>query len=87
MEKKELNTEEKINYIYETLKKQEKREFYKNIIKWTFRWFIVIYMLYFYFFWYKIIINSIKDSLSLNINTENIFEWFKNKINLDNNNL
>lgn len=87
MEKKELNTEEKINYIYETLKKQEKREFYKNIIKWWFRLFIIIYMLYFYFFWYKIIINTIKDSLSLNINTENIFEWFKNKINLDNNNL
>jgi ABC-type phosphate transport system permease subunit len=86
MENKELNTEEKINYIYETLKKQEKREFYKNIIKWVFRWFIIIYMLYFYFFWYKILINSVKDSLSVNINTESIFDWIKNKLNLENNN-
>jgi len=34
MENKELSTQEKIDYIYDTLKKQEKRELHKNIFRW-----------------------------------------------------
>jgi len=34
MENNELTTQEKIDYIYESLKKQEKKEKVKNIIKW-----------------------------------------------------
>jgi len=34
MENRELTTQEKIDYIFETIKKQEKREKVKNIFKW-----------------------------------------------------
>lgn len=86
MENKELTTQEKIDYIYDSLKKQEKREKIKNIFKWWFRVFIIIYMLYFYLFWYEILINKIKQSIKININSENFIDELKNKINLENNN-
>ena len=50
MENNFLTKEEKIDYIYETIKKQEKREFHRQIYKWLFRIFIILYLLYFYFF-------------------------------------
>lgn len=86
MENRELTTQEKIDYIYDSLKKQEKKEKIKNIFKWWFRVFIIIYMLYFYLFWYEILINKIKQSIKININSENFIDELKNKINLENNN-
>lgn len=86
MENRELTTQEKIDYIYDSLRKQEKKERIKNIFKWWFRVFIIIYMLYFYLFWYEILINKIKQSIKININSENFIDELKNKINLENNN-
>ena len=42
-----ITTEEKINYIYETLKKQEARALRSTILKWGFRIFIILYLIYF----------------------------------------
>lgn len=42
-----LNSEEKIDYIYETLKKQESRALKATIFKWGFRIFILLYIIYF----------------------------------------
>jgi len=67
MNDNELTTQEKIDYIYESIKKQEKNEKLKNIIKWSFRGFIILYIIYFYLFGFKIFINSIKDSLKIEI--------------------
>ncbi|NVP17387.1 hypothetical protein HUU51_01590 [Candidatus Gracilibacteria bacterium] len=86
MENRELTTQEKIDYIYDSIKKQEKKEKIKNIFKWGFRVFIIIYMLYFYLFGYEILINKIKQSIKININSENFIDELKNKINLENNN-
>lgn len=86
MENRELTTQEKIDYIYDSLRKQEKKERIKNIFKWWFRVFIIIYMLYFYLFWYEILINKIKQSIKININSENIVDTIKNNINLEDNN-
>ncbi|NCO31387.1 hypothetical protein GW891_00750 [bacterium] len=50
MENLQLSQEEKIDYIFKTLQKQEKREIRKLILKTFFRIFIVIYLIYFYMF-------------------------------------
>ena len=86
MENKELSTQEKIDYIYDTLKKQEKRELHKNIFRWWFRIFIIIYIIYFYFFWFNLLVEKIKNSLKIEVNSENILDTIKNKINLENKN-
>lgn len=85
MENRELTTQEKIDYIYDSLRKQEKREKIKNIFKWWFRAFIIIYMLYFYFFWFQLFLNSIKNSLKIDIGSENILNTIKDKVNFNNN--
>lgn len=86
MENRELTTQEKIDYIFETIKKQEKREKVKNIFKWWFRLFMLLYIIYFYFFWYELLLNKMKQSLKINISSENLIQDLKNKINLENNN-
>ncbi len=42
-----LSTEEKIDYIYNTLKKNERKALFSWILKWWFRLFILWYMYYF----------------------------------------
>ncbi|MDD3793579.1 MAG: hypothetical protein PHI37_02110 [Candidatus Gracilibacteria bacterium] len=86
MENRELTTQEKIDYIFETIKKQEKREKVKNIFKWGFRLFMLLYIIYFYFFGYELLLNKMKQSLKINISSENLIQDLKNKINLENNN-
>ncbi len=46
-EEPELSQEQKIHYIYTTLKKREKQEKIQRIIKWGFRIFIIAYLYYF----------------------------------------
>lgn len=84
MENNFLTKEEKIDYIYETIKKQEKREFHRQIYKWIFRIFIILYLLYFYFFWLDKILNfidnQIKEKLKVEFNSWDMLKNFKEKI-------
>lgn len=84
MENNFLTKEEKIDYIYETIKKQEKREFHRQIYKWIFRIFIILYLLYFYFFWLDKILNfidtQIKEKLKIEFNSWDMLKNFKEKI-------
>lgn len=86
MENNFLTKEEKIDYIYETLKKQEKREFHRQIFKWIFRIFIILYLIYFYFFWLekilKIIDTQIKEKLKIEVDSGELIKKFKEDINL-----
>jgi len=45
--KEELTLEEKIEYIYLTLRKQERREKFRVTFKWLFRICIIAYLYYF----------------------------------------
>jgi len=60
-------TEEKIDYIYNTLKKQESRHKRGLYFKWGFRIFIVIYLYYFIMVWLPGILWNFKDSITPNI--------------------
>ncbi len=86
MENNFLTKEEKIDYIYETIKKQEKREFHRQIYKWLFRIFIILYLLYFYFFWLDKILNfidtQIKEKLKIEVDSSELIKKFKEDINL-----
>jgi hypothetical protein len=86
MENNFLTKEEKIDYIYETIKKQEKREFHRQIYKWIFRIFIILYLLYFYFFWLDKILNfidtQIKEKLKIEVDSSELIKKFKEDINL-----
>ena len=48
---KTLTIEEKIDYIYNTLKKNERKALISWVLKWWFRLFILIYMYYFITVW------------------------------------
>lgn len=62
--------EEKIDYIYERLKKQEDREKRDFFLKWGFRIFIVLYLLYLY-------------KVTLPVMKENFIESIKPNVSLD----
>ncbi len=87
MENNFLTKEEKIDYIYDTIKKQEKREFHRQIFKWIFRIFIILYLLYFYFFWLDKILDfvdkQIKEKLKIEVDSGDIIKKFKEDINLN----
>lgn len=86
MENNFLTKEEKIDYIFETIKKQEKREVHRQIFKWIFRIFIISYLLYFYFFWLDKILNfidtQIKEKLKIEVDSWELIKKFKEDINL-----
>jgi len=42
-----ISQEEKIDYIYDTLKKNERKALFWTLFKWGFRVFILIYLYYF----------------------------------------
>ncbi|MCD5375015.1 hypothetical protein LR010_01020 [Candidatus Gracilibacteria bacterium] len=42
-----ISTEEKIDYIYNILKKNERKALFGAVFKWGFRLFIIGYMIYF----------------------------------------
>jgi len=70
-------TEEKIDYIYEHIKKEEKTIFWRRVFKIWMYLFFILYLAYFYFFWFENLKNKIIESIKPNINSENIVEWLK----------
>jgi hypothetical protein len=87
-----LTTEEKIDYIYEALKAQKKRETLSRIMKRIWRLAIIGYFIYFYFFWWKILVNELSN-ITNNILSENMKQavqtkfwnstWTWNKIDIN----
>jgi len=73
-------TEEKIDYIYEHIKKEEKTIFWRRVFKIWMYLFFILYLAYFYFFWFENLKNKIIESVKPNINSENIVEWLKDKV-------
>jgi hypothetical protein len=78
-----ITTEEKIDYIFKTLHKQERRHLFNTISKRLFRLFLIWYMVYFYLYWFELLIDrvneTIKENLNMSISTEN-FDSAKNSI-------
>lgn len=70
-------TQEKIDYIYDHIKKEEKTIFYRRVSKILMYLFFILYLAYFYFFWFENLKNKIIESVKPNINSENIVEWLK----------
>ena len=60
MSEKERNLEEKIEYIYHTLQKQESRYKRKLTFKWLFRIFIIGYLVFAYLYILPPLINNAK---------------------------
>ena len=58
-----ITQEEKINYIYETLKKNQRKALWATLFKWGFRIFMIWYMIYFI----KVGLPLLIDSLIPNI--------------------
>jgi hypothetical protein len=80
----EIKQEEKINYIYDTLKKQETRYKRGLYFKWMFRILIIWYLYYFIIIWLPSLMNNFKNivtpdiSKSLeNIDKEELINKFK----------
>ncbi|PIE85233.1 hypothetical protein CSA08_03165 [Candidatus Gracilibacteria bacterium] len=85
--KKELSQEEKIDYIYNTLYKREKRYIINLYIKWGIRVFVILYLLYFYFYTIPALKEEIINSLKIKmpeINKEQIINKTKDIFNFDN---
>lgn len=59
-----MTSEEKIDYIYETLKKQESRALKAEIFKWGFRIFTLVYLIYFIKVWLPTLIGSFTPDIS-----------------------
>lgn len=59
-----MTSEEKIDYIYETLKKQESRALKAAIFKWGFRIFTLVYLIYFIKVWLPALIGSFTPDIS-----------------------
>jgi len=80
--------EEKIDYIYNTLKKQEWRYKRSLYYKWVFRILIIWYLYYFIVIWLPGLINNFKDMMTPdvsktldNVNTEVLLNKFKSLYN------
>jgi len=80
--------EEKIDYIYNTLKKQEWRYKRSLYYKWVFRILIIWYLYYFIVIWLPGLINNFKDMMTPdvsktldNVNTEDLLNKFKSLYN------
>jgi len=68
----EKTTEEKINYIYETLKKQESRYKRALILKWWFKILFILYFIYAYYFILPEYIEKFKDIVHPKVSVESI---------------
>lgn len=79
-----ISQEEKINYIYDTLKKQEKRYYRWLYFKWAFRILIILYIYYFIAVLLPWIISNFKDIISpqlpSNINIESVEGIYKQEL-------
>jgi len=70
-----ISTEEKIDYIYETLHKQESRRTWSIVGKWVFRLALLAYLYYFITFMLPLITDNIIDKVTPdipNINTQDL---------------
>ena len=81
-----ITQEEKIDYIYTTLKKQESRVFRGTIFKWWFRIFMLLYIVYFIKVWLPAMIDSLMPTMpefpdATNINTDVLRDAYNNFIN------
>jgi len=59
----QVTQEEKIDYIYNTLKKNEKKALYGTVFKWLFRIFILVYIYYFITSWLPNMIKNFAPTL------------------------
>jgi len=66
--------EEKIDYIYQTLKKQESRVLRATLFKWGFRLFILLYLIYFIKVGLPLMIDSMIPSIPEGMNTDTMKE-------------
>ncbi len=71
-------TEEKIDYIYNHIKTEEKFLYWRRIFKIVIYGVIFWYMYYFYAYWFNNLKNSIIKSMKPDISTESVVEWLKN---------
>lgn len=78
-----LTIEEKIDYIYKKIKKNERNKTILFIIKWWFRIFIFWFLIYFYYFWMDLIASKVSQNLKNNFKngTEIILEKKDDLIN------
>ncbi|ATU05098.1 hypothetical protein BKN14_01420 [Candidatus Gracilibacteria bacterium HOT-871] len=81
MKNENISLEEKIDFIYNKLKKDESEQKRKFIIKTTIRVFLVVFLLYMYFFGINQIISGVKNSMIqyFNDRKEATVEFFKEK--------
>ena len=81
-----LSTDEKIDYIYNRLRRDDKRAQTKEIIKWVFRLSIVCFVIYFYLIGFQKlrdeIIQFMKPDIS-GVNTQGIYESVSKLLNSD----
>jgi predicted PurR-regulated permease PerM len=73
----EKTTQEKIDYIYNYIKREEKILLMRRLSKFFIYFIIMWYLVYFYLYWFEKLKNSIIKSIKPNINSENIIEWLK----------
>ena len=90
MFRKKISFEDKIDYIYDTLQKQESRYSRGVFFKWFFRLFILAYLYYFMTYWLWNILETFKNSMTPdlvenlnldNINKEELLDKFKSLYN------
>lgn len=67
--KSEISLEEKIDYIYARMKKQQKLELVWTILKWWTRLFLVLSLLYFFFVKLPVLKDEIVDSITPEVPT------------------
>jgi len=72
-----LSAQEKIDYIYNHIKKEEKRLLFKRIYKFLVYLFFIWYILYFYLYWFEKLKNSIIQSIKPSINSDKIINWLE----------
>jgi len=79
-----LTTDEKIDYIYKRLKRDDKRAAIKETIKWVFRLTIVCFIIYFYLIGFQKLREEMIQSITPGIpqvETQGIYESISNFIN------
>lgn len=74
----EKTIEEKIDYIYNHIKKEEKILFWRRISKALMYLFFIVYLAYFYLYWFEKLKNTIIEAVKPNISSEKIVDWLKN---------
>ena len=67
-----ISLEEKINFIYEKLKRDEKERKRKLFIKYFIRITLLLIIVYMYFFWINQIITWVKNSIIETINKKKL---------------